>query len=68
MGTAVTLMLAAVATVGVLSGTRMGQVSLGISPDRVRKLQMERSGDLNDVNEPDHQELDSDRAEPNGAD
>jgi hypothetical protein len=59
LGKAAKLMLMAVAGIGVASLMSVTTTSFGISPDRVRKMAMERSGDIDDVNDVNETEPDS---------
>ena len=61
LGTAGKLMLAAVigvAVIGVMMPSLGHTVSFGISPDRIRRMQIERLNDTNDVNEPNEADID----------
>jgi len=67
LGKAGMLMLAVVVGAGVISlMCPIHVATAGISPDRVRKMQMERTGDANDMNEPNQVEIESDGTEPSG--
>ena len=59
LGKTAKLMLVAVAGIGVVSLMCVPTFTAGISPDRVRKMQMECSGDVDDVNDTDDVEPDS---------
>ncbi len=59
------LMLATVVGAAAISGLEC--VSAGISPDRIREMQMKRAADVNDVNEPNQAKPESDLTEPNRA-
>ncbi len=67
LGRTAKLMLAAAAGVAVVSMMCMTTCTAGISPDRIREMQMKRAADANDVNEPNQVEPESDATEPNGA-
>jgi hypothetical protein len=67
LGKVAMLMLAVVTGTAITSTMCVRQVSFGISPDQVRKMQMEGkidSGDMNDVNEPDGTQPELDEAQP----
>lgn len=57
-GKAVKLMLAAAAGLAVVSMLSVTTCTAGISPDRVRKMQIDSLGDSNDVNEPNEADVD----------
>ena len=66
--TAGKLMLAAAA--GVVIGSVMCPLQVataGISPDRIREMQMKHAADANDMNEPNLADPDSDASEADGA-
>ena len=52
LGRAAMLMLAVAAGAGVISVMSVQTYSAGISPDRLREMEMTRAADANDVNEP----------------
>ena len=62
-GKAVKLMLGAAAGLAVVSMLSVTTRTAGISPDRVRKMQIEDSSDANDVNEPNEVDVDSEGLE-----
>jgi len=66
LGRTAKLMLAAAAGVAVVSMMRVTTCTAGISPDRVREMQMKRAADANDVNEPNQVDPKSAPAEPKG--
>ncbi len=66
LGRAAMLMLGVVAGAAVISVMSIQTTSAGITPDRVREMQMKRAADANDVNEPNQAEPESDTTEPNG--
>ncbi|HUU17232.1 MAG TPA: hypothetical protein VMW72_08790 [Sedimentisphaerales bacterium] len=61
-GKAIKLMLGAAAGLVVVSMMSV-KFTAGISPDRVRKMQIEDSSDANDVNEPNEPDIDSEGLE-----
>lgn len=58
LGKTAKLMLAAVVGIGVVSLMSV-PLTAGISPDRVRRMELERSGDIDDVNDVNEPEPDS---------
>lgn len=62
-GKAVKLMLGAAAGLAVVSMLSVTTCTAGISPDQVRKMQIEDSSDVNDVNEPNETDIDSEGLE-----
>ena len=66
LGRTAKLMLAAAAGVAVVSMMCVTTCTAGISPDRVREMQMKRAADANDVNEPNQVDPKSAPAEPKG--
>ncbi|HUV65882.1 MAG TPA: hypothetical protein VMW24_18450 [Sedimentisphaerales bacterium] len=63
LGSVGKLMLATVVATAAISGLHCA--SAGISPDRIREIQMKRGADANDVNEPNQAEPKSGATEPN---
>ena len=57
-GKVVKLMLAAAAGLAVVSMLSVTTCTAGISPDRVRKMQIDSLSDINDVNEPNEVDID----------